>query len=145
MQSKKFKIVLLFLLVLLLACVRGFENQLFSDPFLNYFKENSTTMPLPSFDFFRLFIVLLLRYTLNTIFSLGIIYVLFKEIKMVKFASVLYVFFFILLISGFFLAIYIFDNHNSLLLFYIRRFIIQPIFLLLFVPAFYYQKLIENK
>jgi exosortase F-associated protein len=27
-----------------------------------------------------------------------------------------------------------------MILFYIRRFLIQPIFLLLFLPAFYYQK-----
>ncbi|MFY7758816.1 MAG: exosortase F system-associated membrane protein, partial [Flavobacterium stagni] len=29
-------------------------------------------------------------------------------------------------------------------LFYLRRFLIQPLFLLLFVPAFYYQKRIKH-
>ena len=36
-----------------------------------------------------------------------------------------------------------FGETNKMNLFYIRRFIIQPIFLILFIPAFYYQKKIK--
>ncbi|WP_374707786.1 exosortase F system-associated protein [Flavobacterium sp. J372] len=32
------------------------------------------------------------------------------------------------------------EKPNLLALFYIRRFLIQPLFLILFIPAFYYQR-----
>ncbi|WP_256387090.1 exosortase F system-associated protein [Flavobacterium sp. 140616W15] len=38
-------------------------------------------------------------------------------------------------------VVYFYANHNNLMLFYVRRFLIQPIFILLFIPGFYYQKL----
>jgi exosortase F-associated protein len=145
MQNKILKIVLLLILVSLLACVRGFENQLFYDPFLDYFKDNFESMPLPNFDGWQLFTGFFLRYLSNSVFSLSIIYVLFREIELVKFASVLYVVFFAILILAFFSLIYFYEKPNNLSLFYIRRFIIQPLFLLLFVPGFYYQKRMDKK
>jgi exosortase F-associated protein len=145
MQNKTLKIVLLLFLVLLLACVRGFENKLFYDPFLDYFKDNFESMPLPKYNGWQLFLGLFFRYSLNTILSLGIIYVLFREIELVKFAVVLYTFFFVILITAFFLILYEYVAYVDLLLFYIRRFIIQPIFLLLFLPGFYYQKQMDKK
>jgi exosortase F-associated protein len=87
-----------------------------------------------------LFFGLVLRYFLNSSLSLAIIYVLFKDIEAVKFASILYLIFFTLLILALFLVLYFFGETNKMTLFYIRRFLIQPIFLLLFLPAFYYQK-----
>jgi exosortase F-associated protein len=54
-----------------------------------------------------------------------------------------YLLFFIILISLFFIVLFFFGETNKMTLFYIRRFLIQPIFLLLFLPAFYYQKKIN--
>ena len=139
--KNKSKIFLLILLVLLLAGIRAFENQLFYDPFLAYFERDYKTLPLPKFDSIRLFFGLLFRYTLNTIVSLGIVYVLFKEIELVKFASILYAMFFVILIIAFYCVIYFYANQNNLILFYVRRFLIQPILVLLFIPGFYYQKI----
>nr|WP_245792579.1 exosortase F system-associated protein [Flavobacterium fryxellicola] len=130
----------LLFLVLLLILIRAFENQLFYDPFLDFFKKDFTSLRLPALNSFSLFLSLLLRYTLNTSISLGIIYVLFKEPAMVKFAFVLYYFFFLILIVAFFYIVYFTSENHNWILFYIRRFLIQPIFLLLFVPGFYYQK-----
>ena len=137
----KIKVVLVVALVLLLAVVRAFEDSLFYDPFSGYFKNDYLNLPFPAFDGFRLFIGMTFRYFLNTIISLAVIYVLFKDLKLTQFASFLYVVFFIILISIFFLLITFSDQHQNFLLFYVRRFLIQPLFLLLFVPAFYYQKL----
>ncbi|WP_310380801.1 exosortase F system-associated membrane protein [Flavobacterium sp.] len=142
--NHKVKIVLVLLFVLLLALIRAYEDTLFYDPFLNYFKSDFNSLPLPEYNSVELFFGLLLRYLVNTLFSLGIIYVLFKDISMVKFASILYVIFFLGLIIAFFLTIYIYQEQNNLLLFYIRRFLIQPIFLLLFLPGFYFQKQISK-
>lgn len=138
--NNKIRLAQFLFLVALLALIRAFEDQLFYDPFLDYFKNDFTKLSLPNFNPFQLFFGLLFRYTLNTFVSLWIIYVLFKEVQMVKFALVLYYFFFMILIISFFFIIYYSKGHNNFALFYVRRFLIQPIFVLLFVPAFYYQK-----
>ncbi|MFE3866955.1 exosortase F system-associated protein [Flavobacterium sp. LS2P90] len=138
--NNKIRLAQFLFLVVLLALIRAFEDQLFYDPFLDYFKNDFANLPLPNFDPFQLFFGLLFRYTLNTVVSLGIIYVLFKEVQMLKFALVLYYFFFMFLIISFFFIIYYIKGHNNFALFYVRRFLIQPIFVMLFVPAFYYQK-----
>ena len=140
MLQNKMKILWIVLLIALFAVIRMFENQLFYDPFLDFFKSEFQLMPLPTFDGFRLFLSLFLRYLLNAIVSLAIIYVAFKEVELVKFSALLYGIFFVILIIVFFSIIHFYGNTNNLLLFNIRRFLIQPIFVLLFVPAFYYQK-----
>ncbi|MDI6048758.1 exosortase F system-associated protein [Flavobacterium sp. XS2P24] len=141
--NNKLRFVQFLLLVVLLVLVRTFENQLFYDPFLNFFKKDFAKLRLPSFDSTQLFLGLLFRYTLNAVISLGIIYVIFKDVAMVKFAFVLYYFFFMILIVAFFYIVYFANENSNWVLFYVRRFLIQPIFVLLFVPGFYYQK--QNK
>lgn len=138
--NNKIRLAQFLFFVGLLALIRAFEDQLFYDPFLDYFKNDFANLPLPNFNPFQLFFGLLFRYTLNTVVSLGIIYVIFKEVQMVKFALVLYYFFFMILIISFFYIIFYIKESNNFVLFYVRRFLIQPIFVLLFVPAFYYQK-----
>lgn len=137
--QNKVKTFLGLLLVLLLALIREFETQLFYDPFLPFFKNDFTNMPLPSYDPFQLFFGLLFRFGLNSLLSLALLYVFFEDKAMVKFSGVLFVAFFVLLIVALFWLLS-FQNPNYLLLFYVRRFLIQPIFILLFIPGFYYQK-----
>jgi exosortase F-associated protein len=138
--NHKVRILLATVLVLFLVLIRAYEDVLFYDPFLKYFKADYYNLPLPEIDNVQLLFGLFLRYFLNTIVSLCIIYVLFKDIEAVKFASILYLAFFIILVVTFFFVFSFFGETNKMALFYIRRFLIQPIFLLLFLPAFYYQK-----
>ena len=114
---------------------------MFYDPFLTFFKLDYQNKPLPSFDNIPLFFGLLMRYSLNTILSLIIIYTLFKQLQLIRFALILYGVFFVLLVVVFFTLLNFSNQPDYLILFYIRRFLIQPLFLLLFVPAFYYQQL----
>jgi exosortase F-associated protein len=139
--SNKLRFVMGVLFVLLLIVVRACESLLFYDPFLNYFKSDFNALPLPSYSAFMLLMGLLFRYGLNTVLSLGLIYVIFRDVTMIKFASFLYVFFFLVFLSLFYTVIYFYGADNNLMLFYVRRFLIQPIFVILFIPAFYYQKL----
>jgi exosortase F-associated protein len=139
--QNKVNIFISFILVCLLAVVRAFEGNLFYDPFLIYFEGDYMSLPLPEFNALLLFLGLLFRYVLNSILSVGIIYFLFKDKEMIKFASILYLLFFLILIVVFFFILYFYGNQNNLLLFYVRRFLIQPLFLILFIPAFYYQRL----
>lgn len=138
--NHKLRMLLLILFVLMLVLVRAYEDVLFYDPFLNYFKMDFQNLVLPEVENTHLFFGLLMRYFLNSVLSLAIIFVLFKDGEALKFASILYVMFFVILVVAFFLTLSLVGEANKMTLFYIRRFLIQPIFLLLFVPAFYYQK-----
>lgn len=141
LMTHKFRFFLVLLFVFSFVLIRVYEDKLFYDPFLNYFKSDFNALPLPVYDSFRLFGGLLFRYGLNMALSLGLIFTLFNDVEMVKFASFLYAFFFVVLVFSFYTIISFYGAHNNLMLFYARRFLIQPIFILLFIPAFYYQRL----
>ncbi|MGX7667037.1 exosortase F system-associated membrane protein [Flavobacterium pedocola] len=136
----KGKIGVVLLLVTLLAIIRFFEKTLFYDPFLVFFKGDFQNENLPEYNGLQLFFGLLFRYVLNTVISLGIIYVIFKEIPLLKFAGFLYAVLFVVLAAAFFGLLSFSETPDYMMLFYIRRFLIQPLFLVLFLPAFYYQK-----
>ncbi len=138
--NHKARIALATLFAIGLVVIRAYEDSLFYDPFLNYFKTDYYNLPIPEIDNFKLFLGLFFRYFMNTVLSLAIIYVLFKDIDAIKFASFLYSLFFAILIIALFFILLNTGETNKIGLFYIRRFLIQPLFLLLFLPAFYYQK-----
>lgn len=140
LQNKK-RLFYIGLALLGLILVRTFEDELFYDPFLSFFKTDYQNKSLPDFDGISLFFGLLIRYVLNTLLSLGVIYLLFKQLQLVRFAMLLYCVFFVVLIVLFFGLLYFFEQPDYLILFYIRRFLIQPLFLVLFIPAFYYQQI----
>ena len=140
LQNKK-RLFYIGLALLGLILVRTFEDELFYDPFLSFFKTDYQNKSLPDFDGISLFFGLLIRYVLNMLLSLGIIYLLFKQLQLVRFAMLLYCVFFVVLIVLFFGLLYFFEQPDYLILFYIRRFLIQPLFLVLFIPAFYYQQI----
>lgn len=124
-----------------LISIRIFQEQLFYDPFVAFYKSNFQHQTLPQFNSFQLFNSLFFRFMLNSLFTIWIVYLLFKSASVVKFSSMLLGVFFVVFSSLFFLLLYTDSTPNYLLLFYTRRFLIQPIFLLLFIPAFYYQTL----
>lgn len=129
-----------FFLILLLIAIRVFENNLFYDPFLQYFKSDYTNLPYPTVNPIKLFFSLAFRFYLNSMLSLALLYLVFKDAKIIKFSTLLYIFFGSILMISFFFVLKFFGTEAQMTLFYIRRFIIQPIFLMLFIPAFFYQK-----
>ena len=133
-----------FVLIVLLVMVRFFESELFYDPLLAYFKSTYLQIPLPEMNFQLLFLNITFRYFINTILSLGLLYVIFKDKGMVKFTAVLYLVFFVILISILLFALS-YDDPDKMLIFYIRRFLIQPIFILLFIPGFLFQEYVNKK
>ena len=131
-------------IVLLLAMVRAFEDQLFYDPFLSYFKNDFTIRSLPAYEYSKLYLHLLIRYLVNTLLSLALIHTIFKNFEIIKVASVLYGFFFLIFI-GIFIILLTYFPDNKMSIFYVRRFLIQPLLILLFIPAFYFQVQSEKK
>lgn len=143
LQNKK-KVAQVSFLVLLLILIRAFENTLFYDPFLNYFKSEYANLPFPEISVVKLFLSLGFRFYLNSVISLFLLYVIFNDGKMVKFSILLYMILGSVLMISFFFVLKFFGEESKMTLFYIRRFLIQPIFILLFIPAFYYQKQIRK-
>jgi len=141
-QNKSTVLLILLCLAALIA-IRGFEDQWFYDPFLDYFKNDYLNLPFPVFEGFHLFLSMTFRFMLNTFFSLFIVHLLFKELRLTKFAGIIYGILFVVLMLFFFVLLFFTDESNNFLLFYIRRFIIQPLFLLLLIPAIYFQKRAE--
>jgi exosortase F-associated protein len=130
-------IVLVIIIVGLMGAVRYFESTLFYDPFLKYFKSDYQDFPLPGFDSLKLVLGFFSRYFINSLLSLALVFVVFKDWCHVRFSAFLLLLFFFVLLGGFFLMVYYFED-GKMVLFYIRRFIIQPIFILLFLPGFYF-------
>ena len=140
----KGRVAIALFIVLLLALVRAYEDQLFYDPFLSYFKSDFTIRGLPQYESIKLYFNLLLRFIVNTLLSLALIYTLFKSIEMIKVAALLYGLFFLIFI-GIFVVLLTYFPDNKISIFYVRRFLIQPLLLLLFIPAFYFQVQSEKK
>jgi exosortase F-associated protein len=143
LQKNKEKLFWSLVLIGLLIGIRLFENQLFYDPFLEYYKTEYAHSPFPKINIFKLFFSLGIRFYLNSVISLFLLYVLFKDTKIVKFSMLLYMILGSVLMISFIFTLNFFGEESKMTLFYIRRFLIQPIFILLFIPGFYYQKRIK--
>ena len=140
-MTKFAKYGLLLLLFGLLILIRWFENELFYDPYLQFFKNDYLYIDNPRREVFKLTLFTALRYTLNGIISLAILFVLFKDKTILKFSVLIYIVTFCML-----LAIYLYfvvnpKQEDYYMFFNVRRFLIQPIILIVLIPAFYYHKL----
>ena len=142
--KNKGKIGLSLFLILLLVLIRAFEETLFYDPFLNYYKDEYSHLPFPRINIFKLFFSMGMRFYLNSVISLFLLYVIFNDTRIVKFTAFLYMVLGSVLMISFLFTLNFFGEENKMTLFYIRRFLIQPIFILLFIPGFYYQKRIKK-
>ncbi|MBC7524305.1 MAG: exosortase F system-associated protein [Flavobacterium sp.] len=139
--KNKFRIVLGAILILTLIAIRAFETRLFYDPFIAYFKSEYFNLPFPKIKMIKLYLSLAFRFYLNSMISIALLYVIFKDTKIVKFATFLYLVFGSILLISFVFTLHFFGEHSKMTLFYIRRFIMQPLLLMLFIPAFFYQKI----
>lgn len=135
-----FKYIWISFLFVLLALVRWFENDLFYDPYLLFFQNDYLYMDSPRQEVLKLVVFTSLRFLINTLLSLGILYMFFKDFSVVKFASIIYVISYVVLILCFIYFVLDPKQENYYLFFNIRRFLIQPILLLLLLPAFYYNR-----
>ncbi|MBR9758010.1 MAG: exosortase F system-associated protein [Algicola sp.] len=135
------KYVLIAVLILFLILIRAFEDVLFYDPYLQFFKNDYLYIDSPRREVFKLTLFTTIRYVLNTVISLGIMYLFFKDVSVVKFSAVVYSLAYLVLIGVFLYFVINPRQEDYYLFFNVRRFLIQPVLLLLLLPAFYYYKL----
>lgn len=139
---KKFlRFFLIGILFFLLLLIRGFEDILFYDPLIIYYKGDYKNFPFPEMNMLKLELNIAFRYVLNTIISLGVLWLFFRKTQIIKLSVFLYIILFVFLLIAFNWIFFNSDGtQNQLALFYVRRFLIHPVFLLIFVAAFYFQK-----
>lgn len=134
----------IFILLLALILIRTYEDWLFYDPYLLFFKNDFLYMDNPRREVFKLTLFTSLRYILNSGISLGILYLVFKDRQVIKFSVLVFTVAFIILIPIFLYFVINPQQEDYYLFFNFRRFLIQPILLLLLLPAFYYQRQVER-
>lgn len=140
-MDRKNRILIIIALFFALVLVRAFENTLFYDPFIEYFKNGYLSEPIPIFSGTKLLLYMVLRYALNGIISLGIIYLAFLNRDFLIFSVKFYAIAFVILSVTFFIILKGELADGYLFAFYVRRFLIHPLFVLLLLPAFYYKQL----
>lgn len=138
------RITVVFLCLLGFAFLRFRESELFYDPLIAFFKGNYRATILPDMEEGKLFLHLFFRYTINTVLSLVILWMAFKERGIISFAILFYVVVFVLLMITFKIMLTTQGVGEYLPLFYVRRFLIQPILLFMLLPAFYYYRKVHN-
>ena len=140
------KIALISFLILSLILVRVFQYDIFYDPLLNYFKNSYLNEGVfPEINWMKMTLFLFFRFFINSTISLTIIYIIFKDVELIKISIILFIAAFIILTPIYYHYINIEFEGGYLAGFYIRRFLIQPLLLFLLVPAFYYQKMLQEE
>ena len=140
-MTKNRKIVVVILAILALVAIRGFSESLFYDPLILFFKTNYQIEGLPELDFIGLLLNLSLRFWMNTLVSLVVLWVLFQKREIVQLSLLLYAALFVMLMVVFSILIKNYEPGSYQMLFYVRRFLIHPLPLLLLIPAFYFHSL----
>ncbi len=140
-MKARYRVAGISFLVVLLVLIRFYEHFLFYDPLIVFYKSEYLHGHLPSLLRGKLLLFTAIRFLLNTLISLAIIYVAFLDKSIVKFSLLLYLILFAVCFSTYTFLIYTIENQNLMALFYVRRFLIHPVFVIILLPAFYYHRL----
>lgn len=135
------KYIMVIGLVFVLALIRYFEDFLFYDPYLQFFENDYLYIDSPRRETLKLVLFTTFRYVLNTVVSLGVLYVIFKDKSIIKFATIIYLISYVFLLAAFLYFVINPKQEEYYLFFNIRRFLIQPLILVILLPAFYYNKI----
>ena len=132
--------ILVFAGILGLVSVRFLEDKIFYDPFLEFFKADYKVAQVPDFIWGKLMLSHFFRFALNLVFSAIVVHFMFLNkkwtIQAVFLMAVTFLFFFPIYLW----CLYSKMEIGYLFTFSVRRFVIQPIILLLIIPIFYYRK-----
>ncbi len=143
-MNQKARITLILLSFCILGLIRVFESKIFYDPFTAYYKTNYFEKETPNYELLAIITNTFVRYLINSIISIFILFIAFRKKEIIRFSILFYSILFIILISIYTITLLNFSDDLKQVFFYIRRFLIQPIFILILLPAFYYQNSIQN-
>lgn len=106
-----------------------------------FFQNDYLYIDFPRRETLKLIVFTTLRYAINSGISIAIIYLFFNDRGMVHFSFLIYLLAFLIFLMPFLYFVINPRQEDYYLFFNIRRFLIQPIILLILLPAFYYYKL----
>lgn len=144
-MPKFFRLALVALLFVALAAIRFFHDELFDNQLGAFFEQEFSFAEPPQFDVLKIIGQVSLRFLLNSLISIVIIFLLFKDTKMLRFAALLYAIAYILLMPLMAYLMYHLEQGDYFFLFYTRRFLVQPVLIIILIPAFYYQKILAQQ
>lgn len=142
---KKINYLLVFIGVIGLISVRFFEDKIFYDPFLSFFRNVGQPSEFPQIEWTKLIFNHFLRFLMNLFFSCFIIYFLLKNKRWTIESFFIISAVFVISLILYLICIYYQFNMGYLFPFYVRRFLIQPIILLILIPSLYYRKKITEE
>lgn len=142
MPNKYIRYTIALLLIIGLILVRRFENILFYDPFIEYFAFSRKIFP--ELDLAKFNASTTLRFAINTLLTVLIIWFIFWKRNYVRFSILVIIIGFVFLLPLYNYLISTKFSSGEMIFFYVRRFLIQPMFVLILIPCFYYQE-IQNK
>ena len=128
------------LLLLLLVLIRFYEKRFFNDGLIDFFQHDYLTRDLPHLSLWQIIVTDSLRYWLQSVISIGILYLYFSRKELIEFLSFVYVLVYITAVA---VLVYLLNNYESgqyIALFYVRRVLIQPVLLFIMFPALLYQQ-----
>ena len=123
--------MLVFVGILGLVFVRFLEDKIFYDPFLEFFKGDYKVSQIPDFIAWKLLLSHIFRFLLNLFFSAVVVHFMFLNkkwtLQAIALMTIAFLFFFPIYLWCLFSKMEI----GYLFTFSVRRFVIQPIVLLL--------------
>lgn len=135
---------------IILLCLMGFvfvrfrESELFYDPFITFFKGYYQESPLPELARGKFILYLTLRYSIHMVLSLVILWAVFLEKDIIKFGLIVYLAVFSVLMALLLYLLNYFEIGQASLIFYTRRFLIQPLLIFILLPAFFYYRKVNS-
>ncbi|MGU9938164.1 exosortase F system-associated membrane protein [Empedobacter brevis] len=144
MPNKYLRYGIAFVLVIGLILVRKYEDVLFYDPFTQYFHFVGHVQ-FPELDLPQLNASIMFRYLINTLLTVLIVWFIFWKKSYVKFSIIILIIGLIVLLPIYNYLISTHFSSGEMVFFYVRRFLIQPMFLLILIPCFYYQEIQHKK
>lgn len=139
--NRFFSFIIITVLLVLIVCVRFFEVELFNDPLNNFFHSNFQKYPVPTMNYLQLIAGTSLRYLLNMVISIWLLWYLYKKETYINAALWVYLFAFGILMTAFVFLSNADSDFLKMALFYVRRFLIHPILLFILVAGFYFLRI----
>ena len=136
--SRIISAIAIFLLIIGLVLVRGFEVRLFQDPLQTYFESGFQNYPIPAVNLLKQLGLTSLRFLMNTVLSLWILWFLYKRESYINASLWVYLIAYVALGTIFIAALHSSGDLAKMILFYARRFLIHPLLLFVLIAGFYF-------
>lgn len=134
-------LILLLPTVVLFGLVRYYQDELFYDPFLNFFEGGMSEELWPNVEWWLLSSHLVFRFVINAMIGLLFISFMFQDLKVLGQAAIIYLGVLIIGIPIVIILGQMAQFNDYYLFFFFRRILIHPIIFFILIPAFIYQNL----